>query len=476
MKSRVLANTGYRLLADVGGKVASVVLFIVMGRKLGDEGFGVFTFAFALAALVTSLADFGQDKVLTREVARDRGALDRYFLNTLALKLVLAVPALGAAVAALALTDHSRTTVVVVTLLGAAVLIDLLTSTAYAVFQAFERMEFIPIALITERLVTAVGGIVALLLGASVVPVAAVFLGGAVLAFFLAMVLLLRHVARPKPRLEPRNWWPLMRAAAPIGLAGVAGVVLFRVDTVMLAGFKSQDVVGNYGAAYRLFESTLFLSWAVGAAAYPVYSRRSGAELAGVYERTLKLVVALVLPFAVGAAVLGNQVIGVLYGDEFDTAGTALRLLSPAIVFYAVSYLAGYVLVSQERPVVLTIVYAAVAVENVLANLVLIPAYSLNGAAVGTSVSELIAAVALAWAARKVGGAVDLRRVFAGPALAAGVAAAVMWVLRDELSAAIAGGVVAYAATLVAFERAVFPNDAGALLSSLRPDRGESGP
>ena len=310
VKSRVLANTGYRLLADVGGKVASVVLFIVMGRKLGDEGFGVFTFAFALAALVTSLADFGQDKVLTREVARDRGALDRYFLNTLTLKLVVAVPALGAAVAALALTDHSRTTVVVVALLGAAVLIDLLTSTAYAVFQAFERMEFIPIALITERFVTAVGGIVALLLGASVVPVAAVFLGGAVLAFLLAMGLLLRHVARPKPRLEPRNWWPLMRAAAPIGLAGVAGVVLFRVDTVMLAAFKPQDAVGNYGAAYRLFESTLFLSWAVGAAAFPVYSRRSGEALAGVYERTLKLVVALVLPFAVGAAVLGNQVIG----------------------------------------------------------------------------------------------------------------------------------------------------------------------
>ena len=476
MKSRVLANTGYRLLADVGGKVASVVLFIVMGRKLGDEGFGVFTFAFSLAALVTSLADFGQDKVLTREVARDHSALDRYFLNTLTLKLVVAVPALGAAVAALALTDHSRTTVVVVALLGAAVLIDLLTSTAYSVFQAFERMEFIPIALITERFVTAVGGIVALLLGASVVPVAAVFLGGAVLAFFLAMGLLLRHVAQPKPRLEPRNWWPLMRAAAPIGLAGVAGVVLFRVDTVMLAGFKSKAVVGNYGAAYRLFESTLFLSWAVGAAAYPVYSRRAGEALSGVYERTLKLVVALVLPFAVGAAVLGNQLIGVLYGDEFDTAGTALRLLSPAIVFYAVSYLAGYALVSQQRPVVLTVVYAAVAVENVLANLVLIPTYSLNGAAVGTSVSELIAAVALAWAARKVGGSADLRRVFAGPVLAAGVAAAVMWLLRDELSAAVAGGMVAYAATLVAFERAVFPTDAGALLSSLRPGRGESGP
>ena len=91
--SRVLANTGYRLLADVGGKVGSVVLFIVMGRKLGDASFGVFTFAYSLVAIVTALADFGQDKVLTREVARERGLLDRYFLNTLILKLGLALTA-----------------------------------------------------------------------------------------------------------------------------------------------------------------------------------------------------------------------------------------------------------------------------------------------------------------------------------------------------------------------------------------------
>ena len=53
-------------------------------------------------------------------------------------------------------------------------------------------------------------------------------------------------------------------------------MILFRIDTVMLAAYESDAVVGNYGAAYRLFESTLFLSWAVGAAVYPVYSRRSG--------------------------------------------------------------------------------------------------------------------------------------------------------------------------------------------------------
>ena len=102
-------------------------------------------------------------------------------------------------------------------------LVDLLTSTLFATFQAFERLEFVPVALITERFVTAAAGIVLLLLGAGVVAVSAVFLGGALLAFGLAARLLVRHVVRPRPRLEPSRWWPLMRAAAPIGLAGIAG-------------------------------------------------------------------------------------------------------------------------------------------------------------------------------------------------------------------------------------------------------------
>src|SRR4051812_19207972 len=107
-------------MADVGGKVGSVVLFIVMARELGDAAFGVFTFAYALAALLTSLADFGQDKVLTREVARDPEALDSYFLNTLALKAVVAVPALGLALAVLAALGRDKQTLAVVALLSAA--------------------------------------------------------------------------------------------------------------------------------------------------------------------------------------------------------------------------------------------------------------------------------------------------------------------------------------------------------------------
>src|SRR5205823_5110469 len=97
----MLANATWRSVGDLGSKIASVLLYVVMARKLGDVEFGVFTFALAFTALATTLGGFGQDAVLTREVARNRPMLDDYFTNTLMLKLSLALPALAVADGAL---------------------------------------------------------------------------------------------------------------------------------------------------------------------------------------------------------------------------------------------------------------------------------------------------------------------------------------------------------------------------------------
>jgi len=95
---RILANTGYRLLADAGSKLVSVDFYVVMARELGAKGFGVFTFGLAFVILTTTLGNFGQDSVLTREVARDHSLLDRYFANTLVLKVVISVASLVVAI------------------------------------------------------------------------------------------------------------------------------------------------------------------------------------------------------------------------------------------------------------------------------------------------------------------------------------------------------------------------------------------
>ena len=464
---RILANTGYRLLADAGSKVASLAFYVVMARQLGAKGFGEFTFGLSFVILVTTLGNFGQDAVLTREVARDRSLLDRYFVNTLALKIVLCVASLAIALAAASAFGISAETRNVLLLLGPAAVFELLMQTCFACFQAYERLEFIPIALISQRTLIAIVGIVALLSGADVVLVAGIYLAGTLFGFLLALTLLRTRLVRPAMRIEPSRWWPLMKAAAAIGLAGVFAVVLFRVDMTMLAAFKSASAVGHYAAAYRLLEATLFISWSVSSAVYPVFSRLSPVTdppVGYVFERGVKLGLALTLPLATGALVLAEPLIDLLYGSAYSESVGALRLLTPAIALYPVCYITASFLVSQNRQRALLIVYAFVAVENIAANFVLIPWLSLYGAALGTSISTvLVAGGFLTFAGQRL----DYARILGGPVLASAIAACVMLLLRDSLPAAVISAAVVYIGVLVLFERRLFPDDARAVLDFL---------
>jgi O-antigen/teichoic acid export membrane protein len=465
----VFANAGWRAAGDVGSKLASVVLYVVMARKLGAIEFGVFTFALAYTALVTTLGGFGQDLVLTREVARDRSLLDSYFANTLVLKVVLALPALAVADGVLWLgSDHQ--TAAVVGLLGLGIVLDLLMNTSFATYQAYERLRYLAVTLIVQRFAMAIIGSAVLFAGAGVVTIAAIYLATAALSLVLSLLFVYARVARPSFRIDVRRWKPLMIAALPVGLYAVFGVTLFRVDTAMLALYDPASIVGNYGVAYRLFQTTLFLCWAVGAALYPVLARltrETEPTVGAIWEHGIKGVVALTLPLAVAAALLARPLIEFLYGGGFPKAPGALVLLAPTIALFPVAHICGMLLLSQDRSRALTLAYGVVALQNIVGNLILIPLLSLRGAALSTTISQVLLTVWLLVQAVRATGPVRWGRMLAGPVVATAVAALAMAPIRENASALLAGA-GAYVVVLVLFERAFFPDDARATLKLLR--------
>lgn len=468
---RILANTSYRAIADIGGKAATLVLYVVLARAVGDAQFGVYSFALSFVGLVTVLGALGQDFLLTREVARDHSRVHEYFSNTLALRIVLMVPLLLAAIAIASSTGFDSQTRLLALLLGFGMIAEHLTSTCYAAFQAFERLGFIPVVLISQRWATALGGIAALALGAGIEVVAAIYCASVALGFALAVTLLSRYVVRIRAVVDWRRWWPLLRQSAVIGVVAISAQMLLRIDTAILAGFESDAVVGQYAAAYRLFEGTIFIGMSVSAAVIPVFSRlspRGDPPLRPVFERAMKLVVALCLPLTIAALVLAEPLVVLAYGEPFRPGGSALALLAPTIVLFAVSVIASDLLIAQYRQVAVAIAFTIVLIVNVVLNVVLIPPLSLDGSAIAMSAAEVLAAGSvLVLAARLVGG-VDWRRMLAGTLVAGALAAAVMVALRGLPAVALALGALAYLGVLVAFERRVYPEDAAAIRELLR--------
>jgi O-antigen/teichoic acid export membrane protein len=466
---RIVANVGWRALADVASKVASLALYVVMARELGVAQFGIFTYAFAVATIVTTLGSFGQGPVLTREVARDRSRIGDYFGNTLALRGLMSVPVVVLTVLLTAVTADDRTTVVVA-LLATALIVELQTGTCTATFAAFERLSLVAVVVIGQRLFTAVVAIAAILRGGEVVAVAAIYLVGSIVASFIAFSTLARYVWRPRIEVDPSHWRSLLAAALPVGLAAMFGTIVFRAGATMLGWVESDAVVGNYGAAQRLLEATFFVGWAVATAVYPVFSRldrTSDPPLAFVYERAIKLTLAAGLPLSVAAALLAEPVVELVYGNGFDEATGALVLLSPVIALYGVNHVSMMLLVSRRKQLRVAAIYAAASTVNIAGNAALVPLLSLDGAALSLTLCEVAVLVAFLVAARIETGARVWRRV-GGPVVAAAAAAVPILLLRDEVAAALAGGAAVYLTVLAGFERTFFPDDARFVLDLAR--------
>ena len=274
----------------------------------------------------------------------------------------------------------------------------------------------------------------------------------------------------------------MTRKAMPIGLGMVALTLLTRIDMIMLAAFKATFAVGQYSAAYRLLDTTAFVAWSVNVAVLPTMARLTVStvpSIGSVFQRALKLVLAITVPTAVGAAILSGPIVNLLYGAEFHKAGGALTLLALTITLAPISALTSQLLYAQGAGRAVGLIYAAVFLENVVVNLILIPRYSLNGAAAGTSISEMLVSATLLFYARNLCGRLALRRMLAGALLGSLAAASVMVAFHSSLAIAIPVAIVTYLTVFLTHERLAFPEDFGVARSFLarvarRPDSAAS--
>lgn len=478
----IARNSALQAGGEVLTKLASLAFYVVMARELGTAGFGDYMFALSLTVLLTSLAGFGTDGLLTRNVARDREELHRLFWNSVALKVGLGVVLAGIALLVSFLGDYPEAVHAAVALLAVGTLVELLAKTVGAAFLAYDDLRPVATGLIIQRFTTAAVGIAALLAGAGIVTVAGIYLGGAVLGLLYVSRALYRREIRPRREVSLARAREVAAQAVPFGLMLIFGTVIFRIDATMLSLYKGPEAVGLYSAAYRALESCLFIPFAIEAAMLPMLSRLrrdTVPPVSDVYEVGLKAIVALMAPMGVAFLLFGGEILELLYGAEYRAAEPAMHWLGGAAVLYGVSLLTCTLIVAQDGARALAWTVGAVMVFNVALNLVVIPRFSLTGAAAVTTITEVVQALVLLFLGWRMVGAVSLRRILAGPVVAALAMAAVALAAGTSLAAFVAAGAT-YLLVIAIAERTLFPEDvtrlAAAVRRRLRPGHGPAPP
>lgn len=387
--SPVRSRDAVAVATATGAKAAAIfVVGAVVARSLGTGALGTFSVAFTAGILGMRLVELGIAAVVVREAARVPARGAALLGGAVRARLVAGVAVVAASTAVGLAIGYRGEALATMALMGGYAAVDALARAFLAATHA--RGDLVGEAVVTVPAAAGVAVVSVALLtaGAGLAPVAAVFLLGAAGQAVAAGLRASRHTP---------GWWEagswaevrgLVVTGWPIGLAGLAAALAYRVDTVMVGILAGDRAAGEYAMAANLLAGPNLVVWAILAAAAPTLAvAAGGGRFPAVHRRLLATV------GAVGVATLllvpvGGWLLHVVYGTASPGAVGAVRLLAVAEVaaVVAMGNGAAYTAIGQQRTNLRVLVVGVVG--NIALNLVAIPRLGAVGAAWATLATE----------------------------------------------------------------------------------------
>lgn len=245
-------------------------------------------------------------------------------------------------------------------------------------------------------------GIGALSLAGSLTPTTAtVVMSGSYFAGFLAYLGRARHqhadVGVPG---TPRQ---VIGFGVLLWTGSLAGVVLGRVDQVLIVPLAGVAVLGIYVVAVNLSEVILIFNAAIRDVVFPLEARSTNAERLARASRVSTLATIAV---SVPLALMSPWVVPALFGADFAQSVVPLLVLLIGLVVGNPGSVAGTGLTARSRPGVRSSLLLIAGAINVVLLYLLVPAYGALGAAIAAAVSNAFAGI---------GAVVALRLLFKEP-------------------------------------------------------------
>ncbi len=476
---RVAKNSVAPIVLNFFNRLIDFAFAALMARILGPAGMGRYFTAANIYLWFDTLANFGLDMYLMREVAREQGRTRQIFANTTLLRLLLFVgvlPILGGFLAGRQALQNPLTsdTVWATVLLYLGLLPGTLANSLTALFRAFEKHEY-PAAIQTVTTIIHVTlGTLALVGGLGILGLAGTSILTNIATVVILAVLAWRTIQPELPPDRVHLSWPLQRGMLGASWPLMASLLLQSLFTganvVLLQFFQGDDAVGWYNAASKWVMNMLNIIPSLFTfAVFPVLSRQAAEDrdrLRRSYRISAKLLTILALPTAVLITLMATPMVWVLSGPRYLPHGAiGLRLLVWSIVFGWINSLTNYVLIALNRQRYVVWASAARVGFALVANLLLVPRFSYVASAWVIIGGELVLALLFALDLHRQIGSVAWGEVLGRPGLAGLAMGAVAWAVGTySRPAAVLSSPLVYVAALIVL-RVLTPEERSQLVS-----------
>jgi O-antigen/teichoic acid export membrane protein len=390
---KLVLNFAFLSGSEALSKVLGFFAFAYLARMLGPSSYGMIEFALAITLWFNVAVEGGLGLLGAREIAKDPTSLKKLTSHIVVIRFLIALIAFLLLVAFTFVALHHTPPLQrdIVLLYG----LTLFCTPALIpwVFQGLDRMRWVAIFSLTRWFFFAAAVIIFVQYQEKIWMVPLAELVALSATAILNYIVFVRAFGPPERAMDISFGVSLIRQALPIGITQIMWGLRIYLPTVLLGLLVGGEQVGWFGGAHRIVISIHTFVWMYFFNLYPSLSRstnQSVQDLEKLVGKSLQLVLWPAVFLSVTGTLLGEQIMGFVYGSSYIEAARSFEILIWLIFVVLISGHFMYILIAYNRQWLELLSACCGAFLSLLLCLLLIPFHGFLGAALAVICSEIV--------------------------------------------------------------------------------------
>ncbi len=397
--SSVTSGTIITMMGTIGFLILSLAWRLLIVRLITVEQWGEMSIAFALIALITSLAPLGVQAAVARGISYEREEDQRGIVYSGMLVTAASGLAFTAAFYLLASTVagvfRDPQLIPVIQILSPSIFLAMIIGTVSSVFQGYQNT--FPYAVFVNILPNVLSIGLALFFYYLGLGFMGILYSAVLNSVLVAIILLpysrsrLKRYLRPGPRKMKVKM--LIAFGLPLVIVTSLNSLMAYADTLFLGFFRNETLVGFYSAGITLGRIVSFsvsaLSFIFLPVASQLYAAKRHRDLERTYSTATKWALVTSVPLLVIFTLYPGQSLALTFGEPYRVASTVLEIRAIGIFITSLFGPEGAALVAFGRTRLLAMNSTISVSANIVASLTLIPAYGMDGGAIASVIGAI---------------------------------------------------------------------------------------
>ena len=386
-------------LSVMGSKVFIIatgfVSTIILSRQLGPDGKGILTSLLIFPTLFVSLAEMGIRQATIHHIGKEKYSPEN--ITSVVLFLLLFSSTFGVIFCGVIYRFLNNQTFTIPMILLALLFIPLSLISSYSrgillgkeKINLFNRISCIPVLIRLFLVIVLVWLANTYILGAII----ANLIAASVTALY-ALWLIYKH-ASLKIKFIPKIAKEMLSIGVIYAIALFVINLNYKIDIVLLERLSSAAEIGQYTTGVTVTELIWQLPTALGVV---LFSRSANAKDSQAFTwkvaKLLRVTILISIAAAIALSLAAPILIPTVYGEQFFPSARVLQILMPGVVTFTIFKVLNMDLAGKGRPEISLAVFSPAVLVNIALNLTWIPKYGANGAALASTISYSLSAIA----------------------------------------------------------------------------------